>query len=153
LELFRASEVPAKVVLFRKQSERGSETRRDGALGVFGDVEMFVEVVGGEKVGGWSDREDKKPSDEWRVKKGSVQKCPGGRLSELGPSRQAPQTAPSLPCDYAQHCADPSSIFGLVKTPETSITVVIHFPKTTISLLKFCGGYARGILHMTPPCL
>ena len=47
LELFRASgEVPAKVGVFRKQSDRRSETRQDGALRVAGDAEAFVGVVG-----------------------------------------------------------------------------------------------------------
>jgi hypothetical protein len=52
LELFRASrEVLAKVGVFREQSDRRSETRRDRALRAVGDAEAFVGVVGWQEGG------------------------------------------------------------------------------------------------------
>jgi hypothetical protein len=53
-ELFRApEEVPAEVVVFRKQSEHRSETRQVGAVRVFWDAGPVVDVVGDGRVAGW----------------------------------------------------------------------------------------------------
>jgi hypothetical protein len=92
----------------------------------------------------------KRPGDEWRVEEGSVQKCPGGGLSELDPSGQAPPNVATSSPDHAQHCANSTNVFGLVVILGNRILYPNRHRNTQNYMPGLGMGYARSIVHMTP---